>query len=152
MSRAKFSRPMIKAFCNDVGEAMGDTCRGLRNMAICPHARQAFHSTLCQKEQTRLIAILAAITEVPACKCRKCSAGTDADSLHADSLLAIMDAATVSENTQSTVLDSQDFESQPAESPPTESPPSASLEEELEELLESTGALKKQVVIVESHV
>ena len=63
-----------------------------------------------------------------------------------------MDAATVSENTQSTVLDSQDFESQPAESPPTESPPSASLEEELEELLESTGALKKQVVIVESHV
>ena len=146
-SRAKFSRLMIRAFCNDVGEAMGDTCRGLRNMAICPHARQAFHSTLCLKEQTRLIAILAAITEVPACKCRKCSAGTDADSL-----LAIMDAATVSENTQSTVLDSQDFESQPAESPPTESPPSASLEEELEELLESTGALKKQVVIVESHV
>ena len=146
-SRAKFSKLMIRAFCNDVGEAMGDTCRGLRNMAICPHARQAFHSTLCQKEQTRLIAILAAITEVPACKCPKCSAGTDADSL-----LAIMDAATVSENTQSTVLDSQDFESQPAESPPTESPPSASLEEELEELLESTGALKKQVVIVESHV
>ena len=147
MSRAKFSRTLIKSFCNDVGEAMGDACRGLRNMAICPHARQAFYSTLCLKEQNRLIAILAAITEVPACKCPNGSAGTDAGSL-----LAIMDSATVNENTQSTVLDSQDFESQPAESPPTESPPSASLEEELEELLESTGVLKKQVVIVESHV
>ena len=56
LSREGFSKPLLKSFCNDVGEALRDSAHIVKTLASCPHLKAIFFCVANKKRSATYLA------------------------------------------------------------------------------------------------
>ena len=139
LSREGFSKPLLKSFCNDVGDALRDSAHIVKTLASCPHLRAIFSASLTKSaQQLTLQKLVSSIATPPACYCSKCNP------------LKLQTWPGTWHSPQPSKHSPQP--SMPAHIPAPSSPPSPTDDPELAELEACTATLKKSMSSLEAQV
>ena len=135
LSREGFSKPLLKSFRNDVGDALRDSAHMVKTLASCPHLRAIFSASLTKSaQQLTLQKLVSSIATPPACYCSKC---------HPLKLQTWHNPQPSKHSPQP---------SMPAHIPAPSSSPSPTDDQELAELEACTATLKKCMSVLEAQV